>query len=785
LLVSAARDNFMRRRAAPHAPPRTRTNLTLLLLSPPVGVRRQLWRVLVTLAAVAAALWLTALVRPWIPHTQFVFFYVAVVVGAVLGGLRLAALALILSLAAVELFLYASPATFELTAAVVIRNLTLATMALAAAVLIDRLRRARDAAERTTLEAQALARQLEEQRSDLELQVVESESLAADLEEATQRMREQAAAALRAGDRSEKLQRLTSLLLEAVGENAVARVMTRDGRAAAGASAAVLAILRDQAGLQVVGVEGVTAELVLPRTGDGLLNAVLERDQGLWLEDVASAAETWQELAAVAGTHGAWCALPLWGERRQLGVLAFGFPAATTFEAEDRLFLPLLAQQCAQALERARLHETSLRARVRAEFAERRLELLAEATGRLAASLNYEATLSSLADLAVPDLADWCLVHLHDEHGPPRLVAVAHADPQRAAQRRQLEAARNGGTLGLLGFDDVVSEDAAHHIVHIGDDLLSTLAADAEQLAVLRSFGVHSQLTVPIRGEVRIWGALTFSAAESERAFSEADVRLAVELGRRAGQAVDNARLYEAAHFASEAKSNFLAVMSHELRTPLNAIIGYTDLLLLGVPTDIPERARRQIERVRSASNSLLQLVEEVLSFSRIEAGKEEIRISPVNLSVLLSDAVAMIEPMAAEKSLSVELRLPDAPLKVISDEGKIRQIVTNLLSNAVKFTETGRITVEAEADEHAMRISLHDTGIGIPEEHLERIFDPFWQVEQASTRRFGGTGLGLGVARKLAKLLEGRLDVASEEGKGSTFTLTLPRHTPGAVRPG
>jgi signal transduction histidine kinase len=205
----------------------------------------------------------------------------------------------------------------------------------------------------------------------------------------------------------------------------------------------------------------------------------------------------------------------------------------------------------------------------------------------------------------------------------------------------------------------------------------------------------------------------------------------------------------------------------------------------MGVPDGVPEAARRQIQRIRSASTTLLHLVEEVLSFSRIEAGKEDIRISPVELGAVLRDCVSMIEPLAAEKGLSVNVRVEQTPLKVVSDERKIRQVLTNLLSNAVKFTEAGSVTVTARKHVGEVHIEVRDTGIGISAENLDRIFEPFWQVEQSATRRFGGTGLGLGVARKLAKLLEGRLEVESRVDEGSVFTLVLPAHTPGMQRAG
>jgi signal transduction histidine kinase len=292
---------------------------------------------------------------------------------------------------------------------------------------------------------------------------------------------------------------------------------------------------------------------------------------------------------------------------------------------------------------------------------------------------------------------------------------------------------------------------------------------------MLRNLGLREQLSVPIQVEAATIGVITFAISESSRTFDEADITLAAELGRRAGQAVQNARLYQAAHHASEAKSNFLAVMSHELRTPLNAIIGYSDLLLLGVPNSVPDRAMHQVERIRVAAGTLLNLVEEVLSFSRIEAGKEEVRISPVDMNHLVRECLAMVEPLAAQKHLQLNVVMPDEPVKIVSDDRKIRQILTNLLSNAVKFTEQGTIALELSEVDREVQIIVEDTGIGIPQEYLERIFDPFWQVEPASTRRFGGTGLGLGVARKLARLLDGKLHVTSTVGQGSRFVLMLP----------
>jgi signal transduction histidine kinase/uncharacterized protein YigA (DUF484 family) len=609
-------------------------------------------------------------------------------------------------------------------------------------------------------------------------------ALAARVEELDRQLADCTKNAARAASRADRLHTLTTLLGDAAGEAVVQRTITNQVRRALRASAVAIIQPDDAGDLVVVSVESTRTELTAAIAGifcgGALAMDVLRDDAPAWLEDR-------EQLAAVCGDHPlvaaaeSWAALPLHGHRGPLAVLVLAFDEPHAIE--DRSFLELAAQQCAHALERAYLYESGLRGRVRAEFAERRLAFLADASARLASSLDYDATLAALAGMCVPDLADWCLVHLRDEAGNPRLVAVAHSDPARTAERRTFEERTPLATAGLIPFERILQQGDAELIDGFPDATMRAAAADEADQQLLRSFCTGPWLSVPIGVEDRTVGTLTLALDDGGRAFDGADVRLALELGRRAGTAVENAKLYAAAHYASEAKSDFLAVMSHELRTPLNAIIGYSDLLLLGVPSELSEKPRRQVERIRSASDSLLHLVEEVLSFSRIEAGKEELRISPVNLAVLLQGAAMLIEPLAAEKSLAVELELPAEPLKLVSDEHKIRQIATNLLSNAVKFTEQGTIRITAESLESEIRIAFHDTGIGIPAEHLDRIFEPFWQVEHATTRRFGGTGLGLGVARKLARLLEGRLEVVSEPGQGSTFTLSLPRHTPGMQR--
>jgi PAS domain S-box-containing protein len=229
---------------------------------------------------------------------------------------------------------------------------------------------------------------------------------------------------------------------------------------------------------------------------------------------------------------------------------------------------------------------------------------------------------------------------------------------------------------------------------------------------------------------------------------------------------------------ASAAKSQFLANMSHEFRTPLNAILGYTAMLLQGVPDPLTTPQRKSVSRVDSSARHLLSLISDILDISRIEAGKMPLHVSDFTLAELVGEVMAEVEPIVARTRLTVTRQLPAAMPPMRNDRQKIKQVVLNLLTNALKFTPEGWVKVSAEFDPVIDRVSIavDDSGIGIAAEDQAKVFEDFSQADSSPTRAYGGAGLGLSISRRLATMLGGDLLLTSTVGKGSTFTLTLPR---------
>ncbi|HEY6828052.1 MAG TPA: GAF domain-containing sensor histidine kinase, partial [Gemmatimonadaceae bacterium] len=309
------------------------------------------------------------------------------------------------------------------------------------------------------------------------------------------------------------------------------------------------------------------------------------------------------------------------------------------------------------------------------------------------------------------------------------------------------------------------------------DEFFVSIARDDAHLELMRSTNITSYLSVPLTTRERTIGVITFATATSGRRYSTKDIWLAEELARRAALAVDNARLYREAQEANRAKSQFLATMSHELRTPLNAIGGYAELLQMGLRGPLSAEQQEDLVRIQRSQRHLLGLINDLLSFAKIESGHLELHIERVLVDDALSSVEALILPQVAAKPLRFDRQRGDPSVGCTADLDKLHQILANLLSNAVKFTPAGgSVTVAWDASDAVVNIHVADTGPGIPPTKLEAIFEPFVQLGGNLTRVTEGTGLGLAISRELARAMGGDVTVKSTFGAGATFTLTLPR---------
>ena len=438
--------------------------------------------------------------------------------------------------------------------------------------------------------------------------------------------------------------------------------------------------------------------------------------------------------------------------------------------------------------------------RKRAEDSHR---FLAEASGLLASSLDYETTLASVAKLAVPKLADWCIVHIAEENGELRQLAVAHADPAKIEKAQELRRRYPLDMDAPIGAPNVFRTGRAAFYPQIDFKKLE-LAIRNQQLAkTLQEEGLRSCMIVPLVARNRTLGTITLVTAESGRHYDQTDLTLAEDLAHRIALAVDNARLYreaqdavsareeglrlnnelldrehsarEEAEAANRAKDEFLATVSHELRTPLNAILGWAHMLRNN-NLDQTTQARA-LETVERNAKSQAQLIEDILDVSRIVTGKVRLDVRPVELVPLVEAALDSVRPAADAKEIQIEAILDPRAGLISGDPDRLQQIVWNLASNAVKFTpKGGRIQIRLERVSSHIEIVMSDTGLGISAEFLPYVFERFRQADATSTRRYGGLGLGLAIVRHLVEMHGGTVRAESPgEGKGATFTVTLP----------
>jgi signal transduction histidine kinase/DNA-binding response OmpR family regulator len=480
-------------------------------------------------------------------------------------------------------------------------------------------------------------------------------------------------------------------------------------------------------------------------------------------------------------------AIPMLRAGELLGVITIYRHEVRPFTDSHIALMETFADQAAIAIENARLLGELQERTAELTRSVQELRALSEVGQALSSTLDLETVLRTIVSRA-NELAgtDSCTVYEYDERAEELLFRATHNLPEEVVAVARRAPIRRGE--GVAGRMAVTLEP-----VQVAD--ISEAGAYSGPLRdVLLRTGARALLGVPLLRENHLIGGLTVTK-KTPGEFPPAVIDLLRTFASQSALAIQNARLFREIEdkgrqleAADRHKSEFLANMSHELRTPLNAIIGYSEMLQEDAADLGAEQFTDDLKKINTAGKHLLELINAVLDLSKIEAGKMELYLESFDVAGLIRDIAAVIQPLADKNANRLDVRCPATVGTMHADLTKVRQALFNLLSNACKFTERGTVSLvvarEAAGGEDWMRFSVSDTGIGMTPEQLTKLFEAFTQADAATTRRFGGTGLGLALSRRLCRMMGGDVTVESEPGRGSTFTIGLPAQVSEAEEP-
>jgi PAS domain S-box-containing protein len=396
---------------------------------------------------------------------------------------------------------------------------------------------------------------------------------------------------------------------------------------------------------------------------------------------------------------------------------------------------------------------------------------LSDVSAALSGLVDYESTLQRIARMAVPYFADWCVVDLLDESGQLKRLSVAHSDPEKVKLADEFARRYSAASDPPSGARRVAQTGQPELVEEISDALIESLVADEERRRIIRELGLTSYICVPLVVRGRVFGTMSFVAAESRRRYTADDLAIAEDLAHRAAIAVENARLYSELKASDRRKDEFLAMLAHELRNPLAPIRAGLDLLVLD------GHRHECIPIMKEQVNQLVRMVDDLLDVSRIMRGKIQLQREPVAVATIVQHSLAPLRTLYESLEHRLHVSLPPEPVYINADCVRMAQVVTNLLNNAAKYTDPGGdIRLSAAVEGGDVCLSVRDNGIGIEPELLPRVFDLFAQSSRSLERSQGGLGIGLTLVRTLVELHGGNVAAHSDgPGAGSEFVVRLP----------
>lgn len=511
-------------------------------------------------------------------------------------------------------------------------------------------------------------------------------------------------------------------------------------------------------------LQGVSAVV---RTGEPLLVSHLTDAELAAATPDKELLQIWRSLGLVS-----LMIVPLIVRERVLGTISFvSAESGRRYNDGDLRQAQELAQRAAFAVDNAKLFR-------QAQVAQARLAFLAEASSVLAQSLEYEVTLDAVAHLAVPQIADYCLIDTLDEDQQVRRLAAVHVDPGKV---ELIQASRRFPPQPGSPLYEVLHTGQPHFVPIVTDAFLALTAVSDEHMALIRALGPTSVMVVPLTMLGQTMGAISLARVSDSKHYNLEDFALAQELARRAALAVNNARLYHAAQEAVREREALLGIASHELKNPLTPIWSYSQIMQRRwkVGAVLTERDLHAVQVISEQASRLTAMLDGLLDVSRLDHGQLSIDYVPVDVAALTQRLVDHLQgPLQDEGRHTLAYNGPPIPLRVLGDAVRLEQVLRNLITNAIKYSpQGGLISVTLAPRGSDMCVMVSDRGIGIPQEAIPKLFNRFYRAPNSEEQSIQGFGIGLYVVKEIVTRHGGTIEVQSVEGEGSTFSVCLPLH--------
>lgn len=466
--------------------------------------------------------------------------------------------------------------------------------------------------------------------------------------------------------------------------------------------------------------------------------------------------------------------VPLIARGKIIGAITFSLIRSGYFYRQDDLkFAMEIGRRVAIALDNANLYKQSQEKIRELKTMENNLRFLAEASKVLSSSLDYQTTLNSVANLAVSEMCNWCVIDLLNETDEVQTVALANKEPKKAEWAKLYRKNHPVNRDAKFGVAEVLRTGASKLYSEFTEQILEKAVKETKTLKIIKSLKIKSVMLVPLLIRDTPMGVISFISTDPKYRYSERDLYVAEKLANRAALAIENAKLYKNAQDAIALRDDFISVASHELKTPITSVKIYAQTLTQYAKQLENSRFLEYTTKMDKQLDRLTDLIHNLLNVSKIQSGRFEINKKLIDFNKVVQETIDILQGTITTHKIIIK---GQTDKKVFADEDRIGQVLFNLISNAIKYSpKSNKVVVSLKEDENGVTVGVKDFGIGIDQKHKERIFDRFYRVFEKQDKTFPGLGIGLYVCKNIIQRHNGSIWVESQEGKGSTFYFSIP----------